>query len=217
MLHVDGTEVEGHRRAVVRCECTKARARGDVVAFGSDYSAAADCAHLDGNCSEGATMLIEIRARKYVDHDWERGAGLILVGPSGVGKSFMASAIVNELVKFDCRSAVFATVPAMLDALRNADFAQSARLVAVMHGAGLVVLDDLGAQKCSEWSESVLYGIVAERYGRKAPVIVTANTNLPQLKDNVGTRTYDRLMGFCAGSPTLIEGRSRRWGSGSRS
>jgi len=61
----------------------------------------------------------------------------------------------------------------------------------------LLVLDDLGAEKTSEWVNDRLYLIVNRRYESGKPVVVTTNLSLDELIRKVGERTVSRLCEIC--------------------
>lgn len=139
-------------------------------------------------------------ARQYAESfeaRQEDGRGLILFGDAGNGKSHLAAAIVNELVGRGV-PCVFQTVPALLRRVR-ATFARDAEateeeVLAALVEAPLLVLDDAGAEKHTEWGESTLYYLVDERYRRQLPIVVTTNLNLSGLEDSIGFRAVDRLI-----------------------
>lgn len=131
------------------------------------------------------------------------GRGLIVFGPVGVGKSHLAAAVVNELLGREV-AAVFQNVPELLGRFRatyskGADEKES-DLLQGLEEADLVVLDDLGAEKVTEWTEAMLYRIIDARYRAKRPVVVTTNLRLfgaGSLEEAIGTRAMDRLVEVC--------------------
>lgn len=157
----------------------------------------------------GAERCFEL-AKEYADNFDEharRGDGLLLMGEPGNGKTHLAAAIVNHLV-LRGKTCVFRSVPALLKRLqetyREGSRVTESEVLAVLQDADLLVLDDLGAEKVTEWAESTLYFIVDERYRWKKPLVVTTNCRLEVLEERIGTRTIDRLLEMC----TLVENRA---------
>ena len=70
----------------------------------------------------------------------------------------------------------------------------------------LLQLDDLGAEKRTEWVLEQLYSIVNERWQDQRSIVVTTNTtDLDELREQIGTRTVSRLTEIC-GEPIPIMG-----------
>lgn len=61
----------------------------------------------------------------------------------------------------------------------------------------LLVLDDLGSEKSSEWTKSVLFEIIDYRYNELLPILVTTNCPPKELKEKIGDRNFDRLREIC--------------------
>ena len=76
--------------------------------------------------------------------------------------------------------------------------------------ARLLLMDDLGVEKPSEWVREQLYTLINTRYLEGRPIIATSNTSLAQLEGRIGDRTCSRLSEMCE---TLhLGGKDRRLG-----
>ena len=190
-----------NRKGAVRCEHLKVC---KLVEYGHEYQKAAALNQLEGTVAAFAEQFTS---------RWGCGAGALCLGPVGTGKTHLASAIANRVMQFDCRLVVFAVVPALLWTLQERYRFQSPtdNLEEKLLTADLLVLDDIGAEKPTEWTEQVLYRVVGDRYARRAPIVATANCSIETLTARVGIRTVDRLLGFCDGKPFVLKGNSRRW------
>ncbi len=128
------------------------------------------------------------------------GLGLLFIGVQGNGKSHLAAAIVHE-VTAKGYTAVFASVPELLSRFRATydDEAQEteAQLMFGLRHAALMVLDDIGVGKLTEWKLEKLYEIVDGRYRDRRPTVITTNLSPAELEEQVGARAYDRLLEMC--------------------
>jgi DNA replication protein DnaC len=120
---------------------------------------------------------------------------LVLSGPCGSGKTHLAAAIANQQFQ-QGNLVLFAVVPQLLDHLRAA-FAPTSEttydaLFTKVCEAGLLVLDDLGAEHTTPWAQEKLFQIINHRYMYGAPTVITTNLELiNDLDDRVRSRLTD--------------------------
>lgn len=108
----------------------------------------------------------------------DRSKGVVLAGPSGVGKTHLAAALVNaRLAKSD--AALFVTVPGLLEDLRKSK-GRDDDLVRVLIGTPLLVLDDFGAERPTDFALEQLYLVVDGRMTHRRQTIVTTNHATPE-------------------------------------
>ena len=122
--------------------------------------------------------------------------GLRLVGGYGVGKTHLVASIIHRLAEKGI-AAVFVVVPELLRAIRrgfNQPNEAADELVKLTEEAELLILDDLGAEKPSDWVKEQLYVIINRRYENMLPTIITTNCTMAELKDRVGERTASRII-----------------------
>ena len=127
--------------------------------------------------------------------NFRAGKGLLLSGPCGTGKTHLGCAILNCALN-DGYRAIYQNVPEMLDILQpeHADGEEQGELIAAACHAGVLLLDDLGAEKASEWTQKQLTIIIDARYRGNRPTIITTNLAGKSLADSCGARVYSRLM-----------------------
>jgi DNA replication protein DnaC len=77
--------------------------------------------------------------------------------------------------------------------LRPRPGVDSERELAAFARCPLLLLDDLGAAKASEWVEEVTYRLVNRRYNHLLPTLITTNLPISDLRDHLGDRVTSRL------------------------
>jgi DNA replication protein DnaC len=156
------------------------------------------------------------RGRREIAH----GPSLLLWGPTGTGKTHQAYGAIRALTAAGCATRWDATTAADLyGQMRprpgiDVEY-QLRRIVRVP----LLLLDDLGAAKSSEWTEELTFRLLNWRCQNRLPTLITTNLppvrdqRVPQgarvLRDMVGDRVLSRLSGMC--EPVEFTGPDRRF------
>ena len=104
--------------------------------------------------------------------------GLILVGNNGVGKTHLACSIANELIKNGI-PIIYGTLINLLAELKNTydvyNNISEMEIIKLYEKVDLLIIDDLGKEKPSEWGLEKLFTIINSRYENNLPVIITTN------------------------------------------
>ena len=145
------------------------------------------------------------RFTETIDEQLDQGRGLWLMGDVGTGKTTLAMIVSKAAVEAG-RSVAIYSMPRLLARIRRTYDAERGedsyleffdRLTSV----DLLHLDDLGAEKRSDWVLEQLYAIVDERYQSQRSMIVTSNQDYGQLKAEIGDRVVSRLTEMCEELP----------------
>lgn len=122
------------------------------------------------------------------------GPSLLMAGVVGAGKTYQAYGAVRALAEAGVGVRWRATTAADLYAeLRPRAGADSERELAAVSRVPLLILDDLGAAKASEWVEEITYRLVNRRYNHMLPTLITSNLAIRDLRAHVGDRVASRL------------------------
>lgn len=130
----------------------------------------------------------------------ERGEGLLFIGGYGAGKTRLASAILNEVQERYGESVRADVVPELLQRLRQTYDAGSRgtedQVLQPLLRASLLLLDDIGAERVTEWVQERLFLVIDHRYRHRLPTLFTTNLHPEDLEDRLGGRIVSRIIGM---------------------
>lgn len=149
-------------------------------------------------------------AQKF-DDLYEKNQGLLLCGEVGTGKTHFACCIGNYLM--ERLNPVFATsfIKVLKAEKRFKTDEDEDRFFSRINEAKLLILDDLGAERSTDYALEIVYGTIDSRYRSGKPMIVTTNLTLKEMKeatDERYSRIYDRIFEVCY--PVEFVGKSWR-------
>lgn len=150
-------------------------------------------------------------------HDWvlhvladRIGApSLLITGSTGTGKTHAAFAALRLLTEgaIACRWIATSTA-ALYGDLRPSGKRDTEAAFATFANAPVLLLDDLGATKNTEWTEEITYRLIDHRYVNCLPSIFTTNVPPKEFAERLGDRTASRLAEMC--TRVVLEGTDRR-------
>lgn len=143
----------------------------------------------------------ETIARKYVanfDAMRKQGTGLLLCGQVGTGKSFLAAAIANELISqgTPCLMTNFSRIISRV----SEKFGGDQKYLDGLNRFDLLIIDDLGAERDSEFTWEKVMNVIDARYRAGLPIIITTNLGPRDFADSTDIRrqrVFSRLKEMC--------------------
>ncbi len=139
----------------------------------------------------------------------KKNQGLLFYGDVGTGKSYTAACIANALLAKRV-PVVMTSLIRLIEIIQRGDDHES-RLMTHLNKAQLVIFDDLGAERNTDYALERIYSIIDARYRCRLPMILTTNLTVGQMKqerDIRYSRIYDRIFECCY--PVLFTGVSFR-------
>jgi DNA replication protein DnaC len=205
------------------CECRaqrlrKGRSRGVASAIPARYRGVSfDRPPVSDMARSLQTKMAVSQVRAYIDELDQRlddGRGLWLFGETpGTGKTTLAMLISSAALDAG-RSVAIYSLPKLLARIRRTYDAEPGgdnylaffeRLTSV----DLLHIDDLGAEKRSDWVLEQLYALVNERYESQRSMVITTNLKHEDLEEQIGPRTVSRLAQTC--EEVEVRGEDQRW------
>ena len=141
---------------------------------------------------------------------YERNQGLLFWGTVGTGKSYTAACIANYLLEANT-SVVMTSFVRILQEMQGFDREREEVFTNKLNSVKLLIIDDLGAERSTDYALEKVYGIIDNRYRAKKPLILTTNLTLQQMQEATDiryARIYDRIFEMCY--PMEFSGVSRR-------
>ena len=208
----------GNNKQALRCSCVVQSRSERLLAQAHIPPRYADCdlASYSVEGSQRGAASAKIVASKFIEQYPLDKTGLLLIGPSGVGKTHLSVAILKQLIISKGIPCLFCDYRELLKQIQNS-YNPSVQvteleLLQPVFQTEILVLDDLGAVKPTEWVWDTVSVILNTRYNENRTTIITTNfqdgpaaalagprsaTREETLGDRIGERMRSRLCEMC--------------------
>lgn len=140
---------------------------------------------------------------------YKQSQGILFWGTVGTGKSYTAACIANELLDRNV-SVIMTSFVKILQSIQNTQNEEE-KLIARLNTAKLLIIDDLGTERNTDYALEKVYNVIDSRYLTGKPLILTTNLTFQEMQGCTDTRykrIYDRIFEMCY--PVMVSGRSWR-------
>ena len=210
----------------IQCDCEKAESKAKAEAEARDEATKKierlrNLSLMDKRLADARFESCDVTAenqrvvnlcKRYVAK-WEQmeesNQGLLFWGLPGTGKSHMSACIANALLERGVFTVMTSCIR-LTDLILNGDETEMA-ILGRINRASLLILDDIGAERMTDYAIERVYSIVDSRYRACKPLIVTTNLPLDQIRDDADPkmgRIYSRILEMCY--PIHCTGKFRR-------
>jgi len=138
-----------------------------------------------------------------------KGKGLMFLGGFGTGKTFLAACIANALLD-EGFSVLMTNFPRLINTIHGMREGKQ-EYIDSLNKYSLLIIDDLGVERQSEYVAEIVLNIVDSRYRAGLPMVITTNLSpkdFSETQDIAKSRLYSRISEMCL--PLIVKGVDRR-------
>ena len=158
--------------------------------------------------------------KRYVtafDQMVEKNQGLLFWGAPGTGKTYAAACIANYLIDRMQPVVMTSFVKLISELQRQRNDEDEESVIHNLNRAKLLIIDDLGAERSTDYALERVYNIIDSRYRARKPMLLTTNLTLKEMQSTTDiryARIYDRVFEVCY--PMEFKGQSWRFAEAAR-
>jgi len=200
---------ENGTRRVVRCDCWREQSAAQALANANIPPRYQRCEFSTFITYPNERLLNAVAsAKRFAESFPVVDKGLLIIGPPGIGKTHLAISAFKQAVRVTGAHARYYDTRTLLTQIRSTynstTKAAEMDVIRPVMEAQLLILDDLGAERLTDWVEETMNIIVNARYNAQLPTIFTSNyEDVPDREDlnslhvRVGFRLHSRLREMC--------------------
>lgn len=163
--------------------------------FSFDYYSANHIDRLTGRSSLDMMKGAVHTCRNFIDTFSAEFKNLIILGNTGVGKTFLSNCIAKELMD-RIYSVIYLTATDFFEICRKSSFSrdyQAERINPYLTSCDLLIIDDLGTELSNSLTNSQLFVYLNERILMQKSTLISTNLSLEQIKSTYSERVYSRI------------------------
>lgn len=205
-------------QAVTRCECFQKNRVERLIERAKIPARYELCSFENFHAITPKLDLVKTLVKRFVEDYPTVDCGLLILGPCGVGKTHLAVSILRALIYKHEIEALFCDFRELLKRIQNSynpiSHSSEMQILEPVLNSEVLVLDDLGSERPTEWVRDTFAYIISTRYNQKLTTLLTSNfddhpkpfktlsdgtrvSSEESLEDRVGLRLRSRLYEMC--------------------
>lgn len=194
--NIDGKVCDCYKNLLKQIACDDLNRRSPLSL--SDFESF-DLSFYNGECRHKMSNIFNY-CRAYAENFKSDSDSIIMTGATGLGKTHLALAIANEVIKKG-KGVIYITAPGMVSALEEYQFGREVPdeeiTPKLLSDCDLLIIDDLGTEFLNNFSRGAIYNVFNSRITAGKPTIINTNLSLPELEKNYSDRFVSRVTGYC--------------------
>lgn len=194
--NIDGVPCECYQKLIKQIACDDLNRRSPLSL--SDFSSF-DLSYYSDEHRNKMTNIFNY-CKSYASNFNQNSDSIIMTGGTGLGKTHLALAIANEVIK-KSRGVIYISAPDMVSELEKIQFSRESQTgeitPQILAECDLLIIDDLGTEFVTNFSKTAVYNVFNSRISRGMPTIISTNLTISELEKNYTDRFVSRVTGYC--------------------